>query len=203
MSTQFMPNTPKGLATRQRLLDAARLVAVNSQGAIEIAAVAAEAGVVQSLINKYFGSKTGLVCALIDQFYEEFCTEVFDDKVAVDLKQVWSVRERRRLEAGIRFHYAEPLAIVMYGSLALEPEAAQRHAEHTRAMISRGARSIRNGQKRGELPLGVDPGIASAAMFGAMRQVIVEALSRKSRPSQRSLVNTLWRHVSTAVQLDQ
>jgi AcrR family transcriptional regulator len=57
------PVTPKGRATRERLIEAARAVAIESGGAIEVAAVAEAAGVVPSLIHRYFGSKAGLVAA--------------------------------------------------------------------------------------------------------------------------------------------
>ena len=45
--------------------------------------------------------------------------------------------------------------------------------------MDRAARSIRKGQKRGELPAHIDPGLAGAAMFGAMRQVMTEQASLK------------------------
>ncbi len=202
---QIIPVTPKGRATRARLIEAARTVALTSDGHIEVAAVAEEAGVAPSLVHKYFSSKAGLVCALVDDYFDRFHSRVFSqdtDDDSFDDQQTWAKRERARLEAGVRFHYHEPLAVVIYGQLVSEPEVTQLLAQHTTTIVSRAARSIRKAQKAGELPVGIDPGIAGAAMFGAMRQVMVEALTRSSRPSQKNIVETLWHQVAAAVRID-
>ncbi len=65
--------------------------------------------------------------------------------------------------------------------------------------MERAARSIRKGQRRGELPVGIDPRIAGAAMFGAMRLVMVEVLSRAPRPAPERVIEALWRQVAAAV----
>lgn len=200
MSTLNEPVTPKGKATCERLLKAAETVALSTNGCIELSAVAKEAGVTASLINRYFGSKAGLVCALVDDLYGRFDAEVFDQ--VVDDDGTWLERERRRLESGVSFHYREPFSIVLYSMLAMEPEVAQLEARQTSAKVNRAARSIRKAQKAGELPVGIDPGMAGAAMFGAMRQVMTEALSRPTRPSQKKVVEILWRQVLAAVQID-
>lgn len=70
------------------------------------------------------------------------------------------------------------------------------------AIVRRAARSIRKAQRAGELPLGVDPGLAGAAMFGAMRQVMVEALMRPHPPAPERVIAFLWRQVAASVQID-
>ena len=194
------PITVKGHATRRRLLDAARERAVASGGHFEIAEVAAAAGVVPSLVHRYFGSKSRLVAALVDDFFDRFHAEVLD--LDLDRKGDWAQHERLRLEAGVRFHYREPFAVVLYGALARDPEIARREADRIAAVVERAARSIRKGQKAGELPAGVDPGLAGAAMFGAMRLVMVEALNRKKRPAPERVIEVLWRQVAASVQID-
>lgn len=200
MSTVSLPTTPKGLATRRRLLAAASDLAVANRGHFEIASVAAAAGVVPSLVHRYFGSKAGLVAALLDDFYDRFHESVF----ALDLEDRgdWAQHERLRLEAGVRYHYGEPLAAIVYGPLARDPEVARRESERVAAIVESAARSIRRGQRNGELPVGVDPGLAGAAMFGAMRQVMVEALARPSRPRPDRVIDVLWRQVAAAVRID-
>lgn len=195
-----LPVTPKGRATRDRLLAAARELAIASGGRIEIASVAEAAGVVPSLVHRYFGSKAGLVGALVDDFFDRFQREVF----ALDLRACgdWAEREQLRLEAGVRFHYREPFAVVLYGPLAREPEVARRESQRVARVVQRAARSIRKAQRRGELPVGVDPGLAGAAMFGAMRQVMVEALTRARRPAPERVVAFLWRQVAASVRID-
>lgn len=200
MSSAIDPITPKGQATRERLLRAARELTISNGGHVEIAEVAAVAGVTPSLIHRYFGSKAGLVGALVDDFFDRFDECVFS--VDRDEQGVWAEHERIRLEAGVRFHYDEPFAVVLYGSLAREPEVARREAERIAQVVQQAARSIRKGQKAGELPVGVDPGIAGAAMFGAMRLVMVEVLTRSPRPRRERVVEALWRQVAASVGID-
>ena len=200
MSSATRPTTPKGRATEKRLLDAAREVAIAHDGHIEIATVAQAAGVVPSLVHRYFGSKAGLVGALVDDFYDRFHTEVLD--LDLEAEGDWAHHERKRLELGVRFHYREPFAPVLYGVLAREPEVARRDAARIAVVVDRSARSIRRGQKMGELPVGVDPGLAGAAMFGAMQLVFVEALTRSPRPSARKVIDVLWHQVCASVRID-
>ena len=200
MSTASSPLTEKGQATRRRLLDAARERAIASGGHFEIAEVARDAGVVPSLVHRYFGSKSGLVAALVDEYFDRFHAEVLD--LDLDHRGDWARHERLRLEAGVHFHYREPFAVVVYGALARDPEVARREAERIAKVVERAARSIRKGQKAGELPDDVEPGLAGAAMFGAMRLVMVEALSRKHRPPPDRVIDVLWRQVAASVHID-
>jgi AcrR family transcriptional regulator len=151
-------------------------------------------------VHRYFGSKSGLVGALVDDFFDRFHQRVLD----LDLEQHgdWARHERMRLEAGVRFHYGEPFAVVLYGPLSRDPEVARREAERTASVVERAARSIRRGQRSGELPVGVDPGLAGAAMFGAMRLVMVEALTRPTPPPPERVIEVLWRQIAASVQID-
>jgi AcrR family transcriptional regulator len=200
VSIESLPSTPKGVATRRRLIDVARAAAVESGGHVELAKVAAAAGVVPSLVHRYFGSKAGLVAALVDDFFDRFNAAV----LAADLddRGEWAEHERVRLEHGVAYHYGEPFAAVVYGPLSRDPEVARREAARTAYVVDRAARSIRRGQKRGELPIGVDPALAGAAMFGAMRLVMVEALGRSPRPAPERVVEVLWRQIAAAVGID-
>lgn len=200
MSTASEPSTAKGRATRQRLLEVARGVALETGGAVELARVAEAAGVVQSLVHRYFGSKSGLVAALVDDFFDRFHAEVLD--LDLEASGDWATHERARLELGVRFHYAEPFAALAFGALGRDPEVARREAERTQRVIERAAKSIRRGQRSGELPLDIDPRLAGAAMFGAMRLVMLEALTRAPRPRPERVIAVLWRQVAASVHLD-
>jgi len=199
MSTAPLPTTPKGRATRQRLLDVARRVALATQGDVELAKVAEAAHVVPSLVHRYFGSKAGLVTALVDDYYDRFQAEVLFAQLD---EGTWAEHERMRLERGVRFHYAEPFAAIVYGPLARDPEVARQETARNLYIVERAARSIRKAQRLGELPVGVDARLAGAAMFGAMRGVMMEALTRTPRPSAERVVELLWRQVAASVGLD-
>jgi len=195
-----LPATSKGHATRARLMACAREEALRTSGRIEIAAVASAAGVVPRLVHRYFGSKAGLVSALVDDFFDRLDAEVLG--VNLDAAGDWAARERRRLELGVCFHYADPFAVVLYGQLAREPIVARTEAQRISKVIRQAAAGIRQAQRSGELALDVDAEFAGAAMFGAMQRVMVEALRRKRRPSERTVVEVLWRQVVAAVHID-
>jgi AcrR family transcriptional regulator len=193
------PSTAKGLRTRGRLLDRARAEAIRTDGTIEVVAVAKAAGVVPSVIYRYFGSKAGLVNALIDDFFDRLHEQVLD----VDLDAVgdWATHERLRLEQGVRFHYEDPLAPILYGALAREAEVARTDQRRIAAVIEQAAANVARGQARGELPADVDPELAGAAMFGAMQRVMVHALARDPRPPESAVVEVLWRQVAASVRI--
>jgi len=48
----------------------------------------------------------------------------------------------------------------------------------------------------------VDPNLAGAAMFDAMRLVMMEALTRKRRPAPERVIEILWRQVAASVHID-
>jgi AcrR family transcriptional regulator len=198
--TTAEPRTQKGRATRERLLACARDVAVANDGHIEIAWVAEAAGVVPSLVNRYFGSRAGLVSALLDDFFDRLHMEVLD--LDLDDLGTWVQHERIRLEKGVHFHYTDPVAVVIYTRLSREPEVALTENRHIDSVVKHAAANIRRGQKRGELPSSIDPELAGAAMFGAMQRVMVTALGRTPRPRPDRIVEVLWRQIAAAVEID-
>ncbi|MET0604662.1 MAG: TetR/AcrR family transcriptional regulator [Baekduia sp.] len=194
------PSTAKGQATRDRLVTAARAEAIRTGGHVEVVAVARAAGVVPSLINRYFGTKAGLVCAVVDAFFDRLEAEVLD--LDLDDHGTWAEHERLRLRKGVAFHYADPFAVVLYGQLTRDPAVARRETERIERIIHHSAVTVRRHQRAGELPATVDPELAGAAMFGAMRQVVAAALRRTPRPDPAALVELLWRQVAASVDLD-
>ncbi len=193
------PSSPKGHRTRERLLRCARDEAIRTGGELEVVAVARAAGVVPSVIYRYFSSKAALVSALIEEFFARLRDEVLE--VDLDDEGDWAARERRRLELGVRFHYGDPFAPVLYGTLAREPEVAQTNERCIAAVVGQAATNIRRAQARGELAAGVDPELAGAAMFGAMQRVMVHALTRTPPPPEPEIVGVLWRQVAAAVHI--
>jgi AcrR family transcriptional regulator len=200
VTTIAPPRTQKGRATRERLLACARDIATANDGHVEIAWVAEAAGVVPSLVNRYFGSRAGLISALLDDFFGRLRAEVLD--LNLDDQGTWAQHERIRLEKGVHFHYTDPAAVVIYTRLSREPEVAFTENRHIDRVVKHAAANIRRGQKRGELPSSIDPELAGAAMFGAMQRVMVTALGRTPRPRPDRVVEILWRQIAAAVDIN-
>ena len=113
---------------------------------LEVGPVAARAGVSVGLIYRHFGSKAGLLAAVVGDFYVRFDDEVLelDPRPA----PAWAERERRRTELAVAFHYEDPLRQVILGRLARDPEVAAVEARHLRAQVARGTRNVARGQRR-------------------------------------------------------
>jgi len=183
--------TPKGEATRARLLAVAgeELVA---HGTVEVAAVAARAGVAASVIYRYFDGKDGLVAAVVHDFYDQYDAAVF--AVAVPPGEgTWLEREAARIGREVRFLYAHPLGRAVAAGLLHEEAATRADAARQREQVAAAARNIRHGQRAGELPRTVDAGLAAAAIIGALRATLAEALGRARPPAARRVADTVVR----------
>ena len=86
---------PRGIASRRRLLEAAAAELVERDGDLEVAAVAARAGTSVGLIYRHYGSKAGLLGAVIDDFYDRFDAEVIAPALRAEGAD-WGARERLR-----------------------------------------------------------------------------------------------------------
>jgi AcrR family transcriptional regulator len=188
--------TRRGEATRTRLLEAAMAELVQRDGALEVASVAAGADVSVGLLYRYFGSKAGLVAAVVADFYERSLKEISEgDDRALD----WSARERRRTERSVAFYYREPLAPIVLTLLAREGDVAAVEARFITKLVDDAARSVQRGQRQGEIPADLDARMIGAMLIGAFRVAIAEALTRKRRPTQTALTEEMWRFVVAGV----
>ena len=183
--------------TRQRLLAVAEQELIASGGHLELTSVAREAGVVPSVASHHFGSRSGLIAAVVNGFFDRLHAEVLD----LDLRATgtWFEREHERVRRGVRFHMTDPLAPAISGSLSRDPAVAAVELRRIEQVVAESARNIAAAQRTGELPKGPDPQLAAAAIFGAGRQVTLTALTADPRPAQRTVVELLWRLTVAAV----
>ena len=86
--------TPRGRASRQRLLEAAARELVERDGILEVEGVARRAGVSVGLIYRYFDSKAGLVGAVVEDFYDRYDRSVMEPNPVP--RAGWPKRERER-----------------------------------------------------------------------------------------------------------
>ena len=183
-------------ATRAALLEAAAAELVAGDGVIEVGNVAARAGVSTGALYHHFGSKAGLLGALVRDFYARMHERVIEPPLREHGD--WAGRERARIELSVALHYEDPLAIVL-ATLSREPEVAAAEAPYTAELVRMAERNLRAAQRAGELPEDFDPGIAAAMIMGGLRQAMAELLSRERPPPRGRVVEELWRIVGSAV----
>lgn len=188
------------LEARARLVEAAAEALVANDGALEMADVARRAGAAAGLAYHYFGSKAGLVSAVVELFYDRYDAVI---NAPMDPCERWSARERRRLESVVDFLFAEPLAAIVLGRLGRTPEVAAVEATRRRRMIELAAHNIRNGQRSGEISPGIDPMIAGAAIIGGVDEAAAYALENPRRIAPKTLADNLWTFISGAVRLKE
>jgi AcrR family transcriptional regulator len=187
----------RGVAARERLLRAAAEELVES-GELEVAAVARRAGVSTGLPYRYFGTRSGLLIAVLDSFYERLgqaaALRVYD-------APSWAERERQRLRDWVTASYADPLAPFVLGGMTGDAEVAAANTRHLHQLIELGGRNIANAQRAGELPADRDPEFLAAATLGGVNAVLAVALTRTPRPSIETVVTQLWAVIAGTVGL--
>ncbi|MEN0063011.1 MAG: TetR/AcrR family transcriptional regulator [Myxococcota bacterium] len=168
--------TPKGEATRQRLLNAAGAELVANDGVVEIAAVAQRAGVSPSLLYKYFAGKGELVAAVVESVFERFDETVMRPELR-EVGLTWIVRERERVRRFVTFFYDDPLALTVVRLMVGEPEAAQARQSRMAWQTLAAAQNIRRGQAAGDLPIDVDADVTAAFLMGGLFESLSVALT--------------------------
>lgn len=193
------PASSRSAATRRRLLDAAAHELVAGDGRLEIAAVAARAGASVGLSYHHFGSKAGLLAAIVEDFYDRY------DAAIIDLNPLpggdWAARERCRLELLVAFMLTEPLAGLILARLSAEPEVAAVEARRLARHIELGARNIALAQRRGHLPQGRDPRLLVAMIMGGLRQAVGQVLAHDISRERAGLTQELWNFITSAAGL--
>ena len=179
---------------RDAQLRAARAELVERDGAFEVASVASRAGVSVGLIYRHFGSRSGLLTAIVEDYYARF-----DAAIAEPAGATWAERERTRTDLAVRFAYADPLAPLILRRLVTDPEVAAAENRHLQAQVALGTRNVRSGQRSGEIPEDLDAGVAAALILGGVRQALIEVLGRGRRPRADRVSDQLWRLVVAAV----
>ena len=194
MTTPVM--TTRGAQARDRLVEAATQELAQT-GSFEVAAVARRAGVSAGLPYRYFGTRTGLLVAVVDAFYQRF----YDTIALRDYDApTWAERERQRITDWVHFLYGEPVAPVILAGLG-EGELATARGRWLQEMSKVGARNMAQGQRDGVIPEDRDPEYLAAATLGGTNAVVAVCLTRDPRPPAADVVDQLWSFVSGAVAL--
>jgi len=183
---------------KERILDAAAGLIASGDGTVEMAALAESAGVSTGLAYHYFGSKAGVLAAVVNSFYDRY-EEVAN--MRMDGSRPWPEREKERLRRVIAHLYEEPLAPAVFGLMGRSAEVAKMEMERQAAISALAALNVEQGQRQGFIPKDVDARIAGAAMMGGLRLATAAALSSDPRPDKEILAAHLWSFIAGAVRL--
>ena len=185
-------------STRTRILDAARIEIVEGNGDLEVANVAKRAGVSDGLTYYHFKNKSGLINAIVNDFYTHF-----DDKVAgVQFEgESWAVRERARVYAMVALFYNDPVAMIAATRLRTDPAFSKEEVERSDRLEQLGASNIANAQKKGELSPEFNPlMLASMLLAGVMSGVRTALTSTPVVPVEQAQ-RSVWGFVARAAGL--
>ncbi|MGY3489371.1 AcrR family transcriptional regulator [Bradyrhizobium sp. USDA 4011] len=187
------------LGTRQRLLAAAQQELIEGQGQLEMLAVARRAQVSVGLAYHHFGSKAGLIAAVVEDFYERLDEAAFGGaKLSAGN---WADREKERIGAYVAFHYEHPFAPLVIGPLSRAPEVLDVETAFTRRQLAAGARMLEAAQRDGIVPGNLDPHLTIALMIGGIRQALIGALTADRRPDPARLTGDIWAFMAAALRL--
>ncbi|MFI6165643.1 TetR/AcrR family transcriptional regulator [Nocardia sp. NPDC051052] len=189
-----MARAPLG---RQQLLDAARDELVRGNGVMELSALTRRAGLSTGALYHHFGSKSGLLAAIYDAFYEGLGHAIADAQLPADAD--WATRERDRTYRFVAYHFADPLAPVLLDRTALDPQLTELEAVYIQHMSDNAAANIRHGQTLGQLPTDVDPDSAGAFVIGGLRHGIAQQLRTAPLPSPDQAAERLWRPTAASL----
>jgi AcrR family transcriptional regulator len=188
-----------GTETRAKLVRAAEQELIRGHGHLEMQAVARRAEVSVGLAYHHFGSKAGLIAAVVEEFYDRLDAAAFSGaKLPSDS---WVQREKARVAAYIAFHYVHPFAPLVIGAMSRAPEVLDVETAFTNRQLAAGARMIEAAQCDGIVADDIDPHLTIALMIGGIRQALIGALLRKRRPDPEKLTDDIWIFMAAALRL--
>ncbi|MBR1163474.1 TetR/AcrR family transcriptional regulator [Bradyrhizobium elkanii] len=187
------------LGTRERLLSAAQAELIEVHGQLEMQAVARRAQVSVGLAYHHFGSKAGLIAAVVEDFYEHLDQAAFGG--ARLSARDWPDREKERIGAYVAFHYEHPFAPLVIGPLSRASEVLDVETAFTGRQLAAGARMLEAAQRVGIVPGDLDPHLTIALMIGGIRQALIGALTADRRPDPAKLTGDIWAFMAAALRL--
>jgi AcrR family transcriptional regulator len=193
--------TASKVGTPERLVAAAQEELIQGHGLLEMQAVAKRAKVSVGLAYHHFGSKAGLIAAVVEAFYDRLEEVAFNPAKLVSPD--WAGREKERVAAYIGFHYDHPFAPIVVGPLSRAPEVLDVELAFTKRQLTAGAYNLRTAQRQGVVPADRDPRLTIALMIGGIRQALIGALTDGKRPDRAELTDKIWVFITGALRLPE
>jgi AcrR family transcriptional regulator len=187
----------RGAAARERLLTAAR-AELASTGDLEVSAVARRAGTSAGLPYRYFGTRGGMLVAVVEDFWGRMAQACLMRRYSAP---TWFDREHQRVTDWVQCLYADPLSVVVLTGLTGDSDVSAAEARLISNVVDAAADNIAHGQRTGEIPAGRDPEMLAAATLGGLHAMVLVALTRTPQPSPESVRDEVWAFVISAVGL--
>ena len=131
-------------------------------------AVAKRAKVSVGLAYHHFGSKAGLIAAVVEAFYHRLEEAAFNPANLVSPD--WVGREKERIAAYVSFHYDHPFAPLVVGrALSRASEVLDVEQAFTQRFQLTAGANLRAGQRDGVIPADLDPRLTIALMISGIR----------------------------------
>ncbi len=186
-------------ATRQRILDAARQLLAEGDGDLEMARVAQAAGVSQGLAYHHYGSKEGLLNAVVNDFYDRMETA----SLMARLEHIddWDDRECERVRRYLDFLLQDPLGVIVTTRLARTPAVAAVDAQRWDKLVTVGARNMAEGQAGGAVKNDTESELLTAMVLGAARAAAARAIASGNVARRKRLAEQIWRFARHGLQI--
>ena len=167
-----------------------------------MAAVATRARVSPGLPYRYFDSKSALLVAVVESFFDRF-DEVVYRPVFSEVSEDWWEREKARIESLVEFFYEQPLAPFIVSQLA--GDAAVRAAQQQRIarQVRGAAANVTTGKKLGRVPDDIDAELVGALLIGGVNEAINVALVRSPRMRKTRVVEGIKAFMRDVLRIEE
>ena len=193
-----MASKPTRISTRALLIEAARTELGEGNGELEVAKVAKRAGVSDGLTYYHFGNKSGLLNAVVNDFY----SRLDDQVIAIQFEgATWAEREKARVYAMVTFFYEDPVAIIVATRLRTDPAFAADEAKRNSRIEVLGARNIQQAQKNGEIDASHNSMLLVAMILAGATTGIRTALSTDPPVPLEQAQKEIWTFVARSAGL--
>ncbi|NWC92985.1 MULTISPECIES: TetR/AcrR family transcriptional regulator [unclassified Pseudomonas] len=191
---------PKRGTASERVIVAATRLLIENQGYLEINELAQAASCSTGAIYHNFGSKTGVLTAVIDRYNSSLGKIILPATVATN-RDTWLASVKASTYATVAFMWGEPMTPVIVREAINDTGAAAEterwlglHLEALTAFLSEAKNS-------GYLPPACDTEALAAGVAGGMRQIMRVFVSRAEPPEMDHVAREMWEFV--ARQIDQ
>ncbi|MCB9762090.1 MAG: helix-turn-helix transcriptional regulator [Alphaproteobacteria bacterium] len=184
--------TRRGRRTRERLLDAAVRELVAHDGVMDLAAVTRRAGLSAGAPYRHFSSKSDLLVALVDAFYDEWEAVAYRPTFE-EVSDDWWAREKERIRRTVQLHYDHPLGALIQQRLIGDAEAVRHQRLRADRQVRGAVKNVRRGQALGRVPADIDAELCGALLMGGVAQGLHSALAPAQRMCQERVVRALQR----------